>query len=195
MVDFDIGPRMAVVGPLLQVERVVLVGLSRWASNQPIEHGRIAFDTRTDFLETIWKWNKQKLDDRQNKSARNTNTTKKKKKERNKQKEDNRDSFQPHKSSRTLHRRLLVHWRGHTHNTLSGFVFVWDTLLVTDTLSFDCWNYTTDISRCQFGVRFLVCLANETTDFVIFLLFFQFMSWFNFHMWQTRTIQLVFCVS
>lgn len=57
MVDFDIGPCMAVVGPLLQVERVVLVGLSRWASNQPIKDGRIAFDTRTDFFETIWKWN------------------------------------------------------------------------------------------------------------------------------------------
>ncbi len=60
MVDFDIGPCMAVVGPLLQVERVVLVGLSRWASNQPIKDGRIAFDTRTDLRQFEMK---QKLDD------------------------------------------------------------------------------------------------------------------------------------
>ena len=47
MIDFDIGPRVAVVGALLQVERVVLVGLRRRAADQPVKDGRIAFDART----------------------------------------------------------------------------------------------------------------------------------------------------
>lgn len=49
MVNFDVGPCMAIVGTLLQVERVVLVGLSRRAANKPVEDGRITFDPRTIF--------------------------------------------------------------------------------------------------------------------------------------------------
>ena len=47
MVNFDVSPCMAIVGTLLQVERVVLVGLSRRATNKPVEDGRITFDPRT----------------------------------------------------------------------------------------------------------------------------------------------------
>ena len=47
VIDFNVGPRVAVIGALLQVERVVLVGLRRWAANQPVKDGRIAFNART----------------------------------------------------------------------------------------------------------------------------------------------------
>lgn len=46
MIDLYVGPRETVIGPLLQVERVELVGLRRGAGHQPIEHGRIAVDAR-----------------------------------------------------------------------------------------------------------------------------------------------------
>lgn len=46
MIDFYVGPRETVVGPLLQVERVELVGLRRGAGHQPVEHGWVAVDSR-----------------------------------------------------------------------------------------------------------------------------------------------------
>lgn len=48
VVDFDVGPSVAVVvAPLLQVKRVVLVGLSRRAADQPVVDGRPTLDART----------------------------------------------------------------------------------------------------------------------------------------------------
>lgn len=46
MIDFDVGPRIAVVLPLLQIERVEFVGLRRRAGHQSIKHCRVAFDSR-----------------------------------------------------------------------------------------------------------------------------------------------------
>lgn len=92
---------------------------------------------------------KQKLDDRQNKSARNSNTTKIKQKERQSGFFFSHIKAAEHCTDDYLYIEEDIHI---TH--YQGFCFDWDTLLVTDTLSFDCWNYTTDISRCQFGVRF-----------------------------------------
>ena len=44
MVDLHVRPGPAVLLPLLEVERVVLVGLVRGAANQPVKHGRVVFD-------------------------------------------------------------------------------------------------------------------------------------------------------
>lgn len=45
VVHLYVGPRVAVVGPLLQVERVQLVRLRRRARHEPVEHGRVALDS------------------------------------------------------------------------------------------------------------------------------------------------------
>lgn len=71
MVDFNISPRVAVVSSLLQVERVVFIGLSCWASNQPVKNGRIAFDSRTI---VISKW--LALDSTETKCTRHATNTK-----------------------------------------------------------------------------------------------------------------------
>lgn len=47
MVDLDVGPRPAVLLPLLKVERVVLVRLVRRAADQPIEHSWVVLDAGT----------------------------------------------------------------------------------------------------------------------------------------------------
>lgn len=47
MIDFDVGPRVSIVRPLLQVKRVVLVGLCRRAPNDAIEHHRVVLYART----------------------------------------------------------------------------------------------------------------------------------------------------
>lgn len=52
MVHLDVGPRETVVRPLLQVERVELVGLRRGTGHQPVEHRRIALDAGTENIET-----------------------------------------------------------------------------------------------------------------------------------------------
>lgn len=46
MVHFDIRPSEPVVRPLLQIERVELVGLSRRSRHQMVEHGGVAFYSR-----------------------------------------------------------------------------------------------------------------------------------------------------
>lgn len=46
MVHFDIRPSEPVVRPLLQIERVELVGLSRRSWHQMVEHGGVAFYSR-----------------------------------------------------------------------------------------------------------------------------------------------------
>ena len=55
MVDFDVGPGVTVVGALLEVERVVLVGLRRRTADQSVEDGRIVLDTRTEHRRNRWK--------------------------------------------------------------------------------------------------------------------------------------------
>lgn len=44
MIDFDVGPSIAIVLPLLQIECVIFVRLRCRAWHQPIKHGWIAFD-------------------------------------------------------------------------------------------------------------------------------------------------------
>lgn len=46
MIDLYVGPCETVIGPLLQVERVKLVGLRRGAGHQPIEDGRVTVNAR-----------------------------------------------------------------------------------------------------------------------------------------------------
>lgn len=46
MVHFDVRPSEPVVRPLLQIERVELVGLSRRSRHQMVEHGGVAFYSR-----------------------------------------------------------------------------------------------------------------------------------------------------
>lgn len=53
MVDLDVGPRVAVVGALLQIERVLLVRLRRRAGHQPVEDGRIAVDAGAACLNVV----------------------------------------------------------------------------------------------------------------------------------------------
>lgn len=45
MIDFNVGPCIAVVLPLLQIERVEFVGLCGRAGHQPIKNRWIAFDS------------------------------------------------------------------------------------------------------------------------------------------------------
>lgn len=46
MIDFNVGPCIAIILPLLKVKRVIFVGLRGGAWHQPIKHRRIAFDSR-----------------------------------------------------------------------------------------------------------------------------------------------------
>lgn len=46
MVHFDVRPSEPIVRPLLQIERVELVGLSRRSRHQMVEHGWVAFYSR-----------------------------------------------------------------------------------------------------------------------------------------------------
>lgn len=44
MIDLDVSPREAVLRPLLEIERVELVGLRRGAGHQPVEHCGVILD-------------------------------------------------------------------------------------------------------------------------------------------------------
>ena len=52
VVDFDISPRVTVIRALLQVERVILVGLRCRSWNQPVENNRVVLNARTVHNET-----------------------------------------------------------------------------------------------------------------------------------------------
>lgn len=56
MIDLDICPGVAIVRPLLQIERVKFVGLCRGAGHQTIENGRIPFNTGTVTQYTSANW-------------------------------------------------------------------------------------------------------------------------------------------
>jgi len=51
MIDLYVGPSETVVLPLLQIERVELVGLRCGPRHQPIEHRRISLDARAENTE------------------------------------------------------------------------------------------------------------------------------------------------
>lgn len=57
MVDLYVRPRETVVRPLLQVERVELVGLGRRSGHQPIKHRRVPLDARAENTQTVERVN------------------------------------------------------------------------------------------------------------------------------------------
>lgn len=61
MIDFDVGPCIAIVLPLLQIECVVLVCLRRRSRHQTIKHGRIAFDTGAILVRLVF-WGIKEID-------------------------------------------------------------------------------------------------------------------------------------